>query len=360
MISLLSLLFLLGSLLFGLILLAIGAILLLKVKKTKEFPIVKKLLVLLTLLILLGGAAACGIISAVQPWSVVLNKWTPATVEPSGLGQPVSAAPTSTAASPLPLSPVPTLEAANPGSCSAPLTLTPGAGGRITYKGISFVLDPALVGSVDVQECPAVPFNEQLEPGAAHPAYIGFRFPTGRQRIDYQPELRVYTIAGDMRSYLYPLNVLEDLRQVVGQQPEPVTWFEAAPLHVHRSYLPFADGKGVRGVVEYAQDIFFFTNNGLLYEYDGLVDDGRYYVNLRYPVAVPFLMDIEHSDPSTNVNPQAIPVPEWDGDYNQMGKIIGAYNQEAVRRFDQMADGDFAPSLQLLDALVGSIEISVP
>lgn len=320
----------------------------------------KKLLLLSALLILLSAAIACGLISTALPWSAIRATPLAAQAETPAFSQASPAAPTPTAASPLPNAPLPTQEPLDPGPCTTPLTLTPAADGRITYKGISFVLDPALAGSVDVQECPAMPFNEQLEPGATHPAYIGFRFPTGRQRIDYQPELRVYTVAGDMRSYLYPLNVLEDLRQVVGQQPEPLTWFEAAPLHVHRTYLPFADGKGVRGVVEYAQDIFFFTNNGLLYEYDGLVDGSRYYVNLRYPVAVPFLMDIEHSDPSTNVNPQAISVPEWNGDYNQLGKIIGAYNQEALRRFDQMSDGDFAPSLQLLDALVGSIEISVP
>jgi hypothetical protein len=320
----------------------------------------KKLLVLLALLILLSAAIACGMVSTALPWSAIRTTPPAAQVETPALSLASPAAPIPTPTSPLPTVPLPTLAPSDPGPCTTSLTLTPDADGRITYKGISFVLDPALAGSVDVQECPTVPFNEQLEPGAAHPAYIGFRFPTGRQRIDFQPELRVYTVAGDMRSYLYPLNVLEDLQQVASQQHEPVTWFDAAPLHVHRSYLPFAEGKGVRGVVEYAQDIFFYTNNGLLYEYDGLADDSRFYVNVRYPVAVPFLMDIEHSDPRTNVNPQAIPVSEWDGDYNLLGKLIGAYNQEALNRFDQMADGDFTPGLQILDALVDSIEISIP
>ena len=251
-------------------------------------------------------------------------------------------------------------EPANPTSCTDPVTLTPAKDNRIVYKGISFILDPTLGESVRVKECPTVPFSIDLEPGTAHPSYFAFSFPIERKRIDFQPELRVYTVSGDMQSYLYPLKVLEDLHNMVSQQLEPITWFDGAPLHVKRSYLSFAKGKGVRGVVEYAQDIFFFTNNGLLYEYDGLTDDSRLYVNVRFPVAVLFLMDIENSDPRTNVNPQAITIPEWTEDYNQQGKIIEAYNQEALRRFDQMTAGDFTPSLQVLDALVGSLEIAAP
>jgi len=247
-----------------------------------------------------------------------------------------------------------------PATCTAPVTLTPGDGGKIAYKGISFILDPALASRVSVKECPVVPFSNDTVPGEAHPAYVGITFPTERQRIDFQPELRVYTAEGDLSSFLYPLNVLSDLQNAVSNQPEPITWFDGTVLHVHRSYLPFSSGKGVRGVVEYAQDYFFYTNNGLLYEFDGLTGDGHYYVNLRFPISVPFLMDIENSDPRTNRNTQAIAIPEIPSDYEGMRKIIDDYNQEALRRFDPMTDAEFSPSLQSLDALMSSLAIAAP
>lgn len=109
--------------------------------------------------------------------------------------------------------------------------------------------------------------------------------------------------------------------------------------------------------MEYSQDLFFFTNNGLLYEYDGLTDDSHLYVNLRYPVAVPFLMDTEHSDPNTNINPQAIAIPEWTSDYEQRGKIIDAYNKEALKRLEGMKASDFTPNLEAIDALIESLEL---
>ena len=242
--------------------------------------------------------------------------------------------------------------------CTDPITLTPGENQRIVYKGISFVLNPALGKSVLALECPTVPFSIDSESGTAHPAYIGFKFLTDRKRIDYQPELRVYSVEGDTQSFLYPINSLDDLNNVASKQLEPITWFDGAPLHVQRSYLSFGNGKGVRGVVEYAQDIFFFTNNGLLYEYDGLADGGRLYVNLRYPVSVSFLIDIENSDPGTNINPLAIAIPEWGSDYEQQRQIIDAYNQEAVHRFNDAES--ITPGLPLLDALVGSLTIEIP
>lgn len=93
-----------------------------------------------------------------------------------------------------------------PESCTDPVILTPDNDQRIVYKGVSFLLLPAVAESVTVQECPTMPFRIESEPGTAHPGYIGFTFPTDRQRTDYPPELRVYSVEGDMQSFLYPID----------------------------------------------------------------------------------------------------------------------------------------------------------
>jgi hypothetical protein len=300
--------------------------------KRKEFGMTKKILILPVLLLILAAGITSVVRGVVLPWLTFRREQSIARVE-----TPVS-------------------NPSDSGSCTGPVILTPGNDKRIAYKGISFLLDPTLAESVRVQECPTVSFRLESEPGTAHPSYIGFTFPTDRQRIDYQTELRIYSVDGDMQSFLYPINSLNDLRNVATKKLEPITWFDGAPLHVQRRYLSFAKGNGVRGIVEYAQDIFFFTNNGLLYEYDGLTDDNHLYVNLRYPVAAPFLMDIEHSDPSTNINPQAITIPEWNNDYEQRANIVDAYNKEALNRLEAMKTSDFTPNIQALDALIESLK----
>jgi hypothetical protein len=240
--------------------------------------------------------------------------------------------------------------------CTHPVTRAVGEDGRITYQGISFLLPPELGGQVEAWACPFI----YIDPNnfmASHPPFVAFRFPTDRERIYYQPELYVYRVEGDMNQYWHPLNALGELLSVLDQKTEPAeSWFQA-PLKLRGSYVPFAAGKGVRGVVQYAHDYFFFTNNDLLYDFHGLTDDGRYYVHMQYPLAVPFLMDIERGDPSTNVNPQAIPIPAWTNDLAGNTKIITDYNHEALHRFEQMGDEEFAPNLSLMDRLITSLTV---
>jgi len=234
--------------------------------------------------------------------------------------------------------------------------------GQVRYDGISFDLDPALADTLTASICPAVAYQENQGPGEAHPAYMAFTFPMeDHLNVEYQPELRNYEVAGDMSQYLFPLNSLDELSTVLTEKPEPATWFNSSPLHTHQTYLGFANGTGVRGLVQYMQDFFFYTNNGLLYEFNGLTQDGRYVVSIRYPLSVPFLMELDGSLlPPVNLNPQAIAISEWPAEYDQQYKVIEAYNTEAISRFEQMKDSDASPNIALLDALVQSIQVEKP
>ncbi len=234
--------------------------------------------------------------------------------------------------------------------------------GRVSYNGISFDLNPALADTLTASVCPRVLYQENQGPGEAHPSYIAFTFSVENNRnVEYQPELRIYEVAGDMSQYLFPLNSLDELSTVLTEKPEPATWFNSSPLHTYQTYLGFANGTGVRGLVQYMQDFFFYTNNGLLYEFNGLTQDGRYVVSIRYPLSVPFLMELDGSLlPPVNLNPQAIAISEWPAEYDQQYKVIEAYNTEAISRFEQMKDSDASPNIALLDALVQSIQVEKP
>lgn len=244
--------------------------------------------------------------------------------------------------------------------CAQPVAVSP-RNGQITFGNITFTLDPALGDSLVAQYCAALPASAGQAPGAAHPPYASFVFPKlNGTTTDFPSELRVYTIAGDMSPYAFPLNSLDGLRAAVTQSPLPATWFDAAPLHSRQFYLHFNGGAGVRGVVQYQPSPFFFTNNGVQYEFDGLSDDRQSAIVLRHPLAVPFLLDLTGPDPRTNVNPGAIPIPAWPSDPAQQRQIIDAYNAEALRRMDAMTDYQVTPSLATLDALVESLKITGP
>lgn len=254
----------------------------------------------------------------------------------------------------------PTAQTAGP-ACSEPVEV-PVVDGRVEYNGISFHLDPSLASAVAVQTCPAVALAMDQAPGDAHPPYTQFSFPSfERKNVDYQPEIRVYEIQGDLQDFLFPINELDELRAVLEQRPEPVTWFQHSPLHTHQAYLDFANGSGARGLVQYMQDYFFYTNNGLIYEFHGLTQDGRHFVSVRHPISVPFLMELEGiSLPPDNINPQAIAIQEWPAEYEDQRRVIESYNNEALQRFEQMSDAEASPDIALLDGLVQSIQVGRP
>ncbi len=323
-----------------------------------------------TLTILLIGLLAVVVISAVVAMAAPAL-WFSITAPiraVSSKGQPTEVGvPQPTGTTQLTASPAPTLSRA-PATSAAPTAVasddcTPAGtltadNGRIAYMGISFQLDPRLATTVTVEHCRAVPFSAAALEGPVHPEGLTFTFLTKLRRAYFQPQVAVYAVEGDMQGYPYPANSLGALEALLKERPEPSPWFGDAMLHDRPKYLDFANGAGVRLITQDARDIFFYTNNNVLYNFDGLTSDGRSYVSVRVPVALPFLMDIDGPDPRTNHNPLAIPIPpDWPKYGYDQRPIIDAYNLEALRRFGQATDADFTPDLALLDALARSLEI---
>jgi hypothetical protein len=233
---------------------------------------------------------------------------------------------------------------------------------QASYNGISFRIDPSLNYGLAARICSAATGEGQQIGIQAHPPYTEFFFQTyNRGNVYFQPQIRVYEVTGDMQNYLFPLNLFDGLKTTLAQRPQPVTWFQHSPLHTHEAYLDFANGAGVRGLIQYMQDYFFYTNNGLTYEFHGLTQDGRHFVSVRYPVIVPFLMEFDgFTLPPNNINPSAIAISAWPSDFEQQRQVIEAYNNEALQRFEQMADSEVSPNLALLDQMVQSIRVSHP
>jgi hypothetical protein len=155
-----------------------------------------------------------------------------------------------------------------------------------------------------------------------------------------QPEIRIFEVPDNPEAYTYPLNSLDELKRALEERTQPPTWFDKVALHTGEEYLDSHYGIGVRAVVEYLQDPFIWTNNNLQYVYNGLTDDGRYFVSASFPISAPYLMDIQGADPLTNTNPDAIPLPNWPEDYETQRKVIDEYNQQVLHRFETTYQAD--------------------
>jgi hypothetical protein len=116
--------------------------------------------------------------------------------------------------------------------------------------------------------------------------------------------------------------------------------------------IPFQHGRGVRMVTEYAMGRAIINNQELIYHFEGLTDDGQYYVIAILPVTAPGLP--EDGQPGSVVPPGGVSVP----DFNDMNANWMGYYGDARQMLQGLEPGAYNPKLDQLDALIGSLVIA--
>ncbi len=149
----------------------------------------------------------------------------------------------------------------------------------------------------------------------------GFNEGAGRMVVDLQALLQSHKPVDSM-PFLPPFNA----QQV---------------LHAQVKYLDFKNGSGVRFLTQFDQAPLPINNFELIYTFQGLTRDGKYYIAVVLPVTHPDLPATNHVSPQ-----QATELKDFP-----------AYLAKTVTWLDQQPDNSFMPDLARLDALVQSIEV---
>ena len=223
----------------------------------------------------------------------------------------------------------------------------------VSYKNVRFLnpLPETRVQSVDVAK---VPYDPNVPPGAA-PAHIEFRF------SHYYPSLFPPDSVAVPTVYVFSTNsfaaykwdtVERSLASILHAHPD-LTKTKQLPMlpemeagqvfHAQATYQSFNGGHGISYLAFYAQDVSPVTANRLIYSFQGITTDGRYYLSAVFPVHVSFL-------------PGTIPSTF---DYNAFEKSFEKYLKDLVLKLDApAAKKALTPSLALLNALAASVAIS--
>jgi hypothetical protein len=206
---------------------------------------------------------------------------------------------------------------------------------------------------------PAIPLPSEPEPGfGGEPANL--RFHIGDEKIED------YVTSADRQIVIYPApawralfvqageekgNPVDRLRSLLAKGSSSVAGeipilppAEAVQILKARvKLLPFKGGKGFAFVAFYAQDNVPVANDYLFYTFQGLTDDGRYWVSFYYPVKASVLPKTSQDSPEMK-------------DYEAFDKHYDAYVKKTVRALEDPKTA-YTPDLGKLDALVRSIEI---
>ena len=221
------------------------------------------------------------------------------------------------------------------------------------YKNPIFIYDPSLATSTVIESRPAVPVTSdspywQVLPDRTQITLSDYPISDSL----FKPQIFIYPVDQYKQKSETAGKVIDALKELIkskptGQAPipdfNPEEQFPFLPLvdaqqiiHAQVSYFAFKNGQGVRYLTQFSQGMNPIINRDLIYTYQGLTDDGKYYISAILPVNLPSL-------PS--------------GYSMAQGNDYGAYVKGMVQQLDSQETTDFNPVLVYLDDLMASFDI---
>jgi hypothetical protein len=195
----------------------------------------------------------------------------------------------------------------------------------------------------------------------------------------YIPEYRKITLLGyplsgklfDPIIQVYPLARFEELAPSIGDtvtqmqqiiSTKPVDFQNGIPLlpienaahifHAQTSYIDFQNGSGVGFLTQYAQAFVPINNHELFYAYQGLTNDGKYWVSIFLPVNASFLQ-ASYDDPSLPAD--GIPMPDLNS--NHLDTEYPAYTTAVVQKLNATSVDAFTPTLECIHSFIQTINV---
>jgi hypothetical protein len=162
-----------------------------------------------------------------------------------------------------------------------------------------------------------------------------------------KPQIFVYPVAelsefnessGQM---VLDLQTLLNDQQVKESMPFLPLFNAAQVMHSQVAFVDFKNGNGVRYLTQFDQAPIPLNNMELIYTFQGLTDDGSYYIAAILPVTHPDLPDDN----------------KVSSDQEYQVEVFIADMTESVEKLGQLPGTSFTPNLLKLDTLIQSIEV---
>ncbi len=238
------------------------------------------------------------------------------------------------------------------------LKLTRVGSGKIInaeFGGVTLNFDEQLAKSAQGELMQAIPVTEGPALGGAMPASIRFLF-NGQAAPEFGgygfAQVNVYKTDDWTKLDAVTAKTVEDLRTLLKNRPAdfakeiPVLppANAAQVFHAQTKYLNFENGSGVGFVTYYAQDVSPVTADRIFYAFQGLTNDGKYYVTAFFPVTTSLLP----SDYKTALG--GMSDDAWAKQYTQ-------YLDKLVQDLNGLLPAAYTPNLTLLEQWITSINV---
>ena len=221
----------------------------------------------------------------------------------------------------------------------------------VIFEGISFSFDSSITEDVFPSILPAQNMGEEFMPSETYPTHYVFDFNLYAVGEHFHsPKILIYPVDEYRAMSEFAANKIDNLKQTLISQPGggamsdlpflPM-WNAAQIFSAKVTYFEFQNGSGVRYLTMYGQALYPVDNQNLFYTYQGLTDDGEYYLCAVLPVTHPGL-------------PEEGQVDDWLA----FEENWESYIADTISWLNAQVDQSFTPSIAMLDAMMASFEIN--
>jgi hypothetical protein len=260
---------------------------------------------------------------------------------------PMSASPTYTAVVPTEIKP--TYTAIVPTQVRQ--TDTPTANNQAIETPLPFysLVTGDLASSVDHEVVEAVPASDNGPYWEPMPRYTRLTlkdYPISGHLL--QPQIFIYPVKELMSANEVAGKIAEELGVVLASQraekryPYLPIYNATQVITVREKYFNFKSGKGMAYLTQFDQAVMPISNHELVYTFQGLTADGKYYIAAVLPVNHPSLTKDER---------------EISGSYEKFASEFPDYLANTVKYLNEQPDSSFTPDLSTLDSMLRSLEV---
>jgi hypothetical protein len=210
----------------------------------------------------------------------------------------------------------------------------------------------ALTAQVSGSNVPASAARAGIPFLSSIPEHTRFEF-TGysNEKTGIKPQILVISVDKLRENQPGAGNLIALLRTIMSIKPELlIDYMGMLPVDTSQMMftqveaVEFQNGNGVRVLTQYNQGQQPINNRNLFYTYQGLTDDGQFYVAAILPVSYPDLPDL--------------PTDVMGEERAELERNYPAYLEKIKNLLDNAPADSFTPDLTVLDEMIASLQIT--
>jgi hypothetical protein len=263
----------------------------------------------------------------------------------------------------------------------------------VCYHGISFTFDPSLASDIKPETVPASTEGKPSDIWPEHPGFTLRGSHRSRAQAERDPQIRIFPLASFReavakaskeyaKSVVYPPNPpdwttyfdeeVRVLKLLLAAKPPETNigrflakargeagcstempflpmWEACMAFVGHVRYVSFKNGKGVFFLTQWDRETSQVTNGSLEYAFQGITNDGKYWVYAEFSVAAPVLPEGEEPD-VVAWNEKNYLLPHESKEYQN-------YLRPVLAKLESLPADRFQPNLSLLEQLIETLEV---